>query len=68
MGQVFGDPRPADIPQPPPPGPRSMLENKLLIEMLREGYKRCAMKYHPDQGGDPEKMLELNRIKQELGF
>jgi DnaJ-class molecular chaperone len=40
----------------------------MLTEILREGYRKCAMKYHPDQGGDPEKMLELNRIKRELGF
>jgi len=49
--------------------PASPLETEMLTEMLKEGYKRCAMKYHPDhEGGDPVKMLELNRIKKELGL
>lgn len=53
---------------PPAPGV-SKLETELLTEMLREGYKRCAMKYHPDhEGGDAEKMRELNRLKRELNL
>ena len=44
------------------------LECEILTEMLREGYKKLAMKYHPDHGGDSNRMRELNRIKAELKF
>ena len=31
------------------------------IEVIRAAYKALAMLYHPDYGGDPERMVELNR-------
>jgi len=50
--------------QPPPNGKPSPLE----AELLRTGYRKLAEKYHPDKGGDPEKMKELNRLKEKLGL
>jgi hypothetical protein len=44
--------------------PSSALE----AELLKEGYRKLATKYHPDKGGDPEKMKELNRLKERLGL
>lgn len=40
----------------------------LEAELLKEGYRNLAKKYHPDKGGDPEKMKELNRLKEKLGL
>lgn len=40
----------------------------LEAELLKEGYRKLAAKYHPDHGGDPEKMKELNRLKEKLGL
>ena len=52
-----------------PPLPTPHFDNGLLKEMLREGYRTLAKRYHPDlETGDAEKMTELNRIKTELGF
>lgn len=31
-----------------------------LREMIEAGYRTLAMKYHPDHGGDSEKMRDLN--------
>ncbi len=40
----------------------------LEAELMKEGYRKLAQKYHPDKGGDPEKMKELNRLKEKLGL
>lgn len=60
------------FPPNPPPEPEPVahpLEIQMLTEMLKAGYKALAMKYHPDhEGGDAEKMTELNRLKKELGL
>jgi hypothetical protein len=45
-------------------GPKSELE----AELLKEGYRKLAQKYHPDKGGDSEKMKELNRLKEKFGL
>ena len=36
------------------------------LEELKAVYKKMAMKYHPDRGGDVEKMKEVNAIYDEL--
>lgn len=42
-----------------------------VLSNARDIYKRMAMEHHPDRGGDPEKMAEINRAwsdaKRELG-
>ena len=56
---------PGFTPQPPHNGkPYPALE----AELLKEGYRKLATKYHPDKGGDPEKMKELNHLKEKLGL
>lgn len=35
-------------------------------EVIRAAYKALAMLYHPDHGGDSERMLELNRAYEHL--
>lgn len=37
-------------------------------ELMKEGYRKLATKYHPDRGGDTEKMKELNRLKEKLNL
>lgn len=36
------------------------------IDNATAAYKRAAANHHPDKGGDPEKMQELNKSWQEL--
>jgi hypothetical protein len=67
LNGLFGSfaPHPGFAPQPPRNGkPSSALE----AELMKEGYRKLATKYHPDKGGDPEKMKELNRLKERLGL
>ena len=66
FGGLFGFPPPRDFAPVRPNGvkPSSDLES----ELLKEGYRKLAVKYHPDKGGDPEKMKELNRLKEKLGL
>lgn len=65
---LFGfHPNPNDWTPQQPPGMRPP-NNELEAELMKEGYKKLAMKYHPDKGGDPEKMKELNRLKEKLGL
>lgn len=63
----------------PPPGggvpvdeePRRNWWNVLGVDQgttpdkVREAYRRLAKKHHPDAGGDPDKMAELNAAYQE---
>ena len=64
---IFGFPM-----QAPPngfhPTPPAGIQSDLETELLKEGYRKLATKYHPDKGGDPEKMKELNRLKDRLGL
>lgn len=39
---------------------------KLLVEFVDLGYKRMAMKYHPDKGGTKEDMQAINDLKDWL--
>ena len=41
------------------------LFNGLTPEEIRTLYRKLAHKYHPDKGGETEKMQELNRIYKE---
>jgi hypothetical protein len=67
ISSLFG---PGPFQQQPPfqPPPRNGKPSALEAELLKEGYRKLAVKYHPDKGGDPEKMKELNRLKEKLGL
>ena len=62
-GFMFGAPSPHFAPIPNGHKP-----SELEVELFKEGYRRLAAKYHPDKGGDTEKMKELNRLKDRLGL
>jgi hypothetical protein len=62
LGSVFGFQPSPNYPAPANGHKPSELEQ----ELLKEGYRKLAIKYHPDKGGDPEKMKELNRLKDRL--
>jgi hypothetical protein len=57
-GLTTNRPRPRvvyqNIPIPPPAPP------PLVKEMVKTGFKVLAQRYHPDHGGDGERMKELN--------
>lgn len=36
------------------------LERNATTEQIKDSYRELAKKYHPDVGGDPEKMKEIN--------
>ncbi len=40
--------------------------NPLKDELLKAGFKQLAKIYHPDNGGDANKMKELNQLMEEL--
>jgi hypothetical protein len=37
-------------------------DRALVAELIRAGYRALSLKYHPDQGGDSETMVRLNRL------
>lgn len=43
----------------------------MMDRLINEGYRSLAKKFHPDAGGDPQKMRELNatydQVKQSRG-
>lgn len=51
--------------------PSSMPIHKTVAEFARDQYKQLALMHHPDRGGDPAKMAEINRAwsdaQRELG-
>lgn len=40
----------------------------MMKELLKAGYKSLSKKYHPDRGGDADKMVQLNNLKDKYGF
>jgi len=42
------------------------VNNPLKDELFKAGFTQLAKKYHPDNGGDIEKMKELNKLMEEL--
>lgn len=45
---------------------RKEFDNVTTLEELKSVYKKLAMKYHPDRGGDVELMKEVNATYDEL--
>ena len=41
-------------------------EKPIAIEIVKMGFRKLVFKYHPDIGGDKQKMQDLNRIKNKL--
>lgn len=41
-------------------------EKTIAEKIIKKGFRGLAVKYHPDTGGDKQKMQELNRIKDKL--
>jgi DnaJ domain len=62
----------ASKPSPPPSRTGSWAHATLFVtsdapaEVIRAAYKALAMLYHPDLGGDPERMVDLNRAYETL--
>ena len=66
MGTLFDGPPPRHtqpIPKAPTPDPKNIATYK---EILREGYRSLAKKYHPDAGGSDEQMKRLNGVMENL--
>lgn len=51
--------------------PASAPVHLTVLELARDQYKKLALQHHPDKGGDPERMAEINRAwsdaQRELG-
>ena len=47
--------------------PRQLPQPEVFAEIINTGFRTLANKYHPDRdGGDPEKMVQLNRAVEFL--
>jgi hypothetical protein len=46
--------------------PNPPLALKELKQNIKAKYRELALKYHPDKGGDHERMLELNNAYKQL--
>lgn len=42
------------------------ISNDSSKEDIKKAYRKLAMKYHPDKGGDPKKFQEINNAYEEL--
>lgn len=71
------DPKPRPAPPPPPPPPRKPIvtarvilgfkpDEKLTVEQVKKRHKELALQHHPDRGGDPAKMTNINRARDAL--
>jgi hypothetical protein len=76
MKRAF-DPKPPPPPPPPPVQSRRPIttarvilgfrpDEKLTVEQVKKRHKELALKHHPDRGGDPAKMTNLNRARDAL--
>lgn len=45
---------------------RSFQDPEMAKKVFNVGFRKLAMKYHPDHGGDSKKMKRLNSLKQDL--
>lgn len=41
-------------------------ETEIALELIHAGFKKIAAKYHPDLGGDTERMQRLNAVRAKL--
>ena len=41
-------------------------QKEILPELLKAGYKALSLKYHPDKGGEGDKMASLNGLNDQL--
>lgn len=44
----------------------SAAEHEIYADVVKAGYRALAIKWHPDSGGDTEKMKQLNLVMQKL--
>ena len=55
-----------------PPSPRVSVspltpeENALYGEVVKLGFRKALETYHPDRGGDPDKMAKLNALRDKV--
>lgn len=47
-------------------GPLTPEENQLYIEIVELGFREAVKKYHPDRGGDPDKMACINALRDKV--
>jgi hypothetical protein len=43
-----------------PSAPPVAVDTAIGLEIIKEGRRALALKYHPDRGGDPERMTRAN--------
>lgn len=42
------------------------LDNFASVQEIKKAYRGLALTHHPDRGGDPKMMVELNRVYEHL--
>lgn len=62
----------AALPPPPPPRPKrewwvvlQFIGPHTTAERIQDQYRKLALQYHPDRGGDPKDMADLNAARDE---